>query len=68
MEVAQAPLSMVLSRQEYWGGLPFPSPADLPDPVIDPRSPALQADYLPSELPEKPKRSHMLQQRSRKAK
>ena len=41
-------------RQEYWGGLPFPSPGDLPDPGIEPRSPALQADALPSEPPGKP--------------
>ena len=40
----QAPLSMEFSRQEYQSGLPFPSPADLPDPGIKPRSPALQAD------------------------
>ena len=39
------------SRQEYWSGLPFPSPGDLPDPGIDPRSPALQADSLPAEPP-----------------
>ena len=45
----QAPLSMELSRQEYWSGLPFPSPGDLPDPGINPRSPALQADALTSE-------------------
>ena len=43
----QAPLSMEYSRQEYWSGLPFPSPGDLPDPGIEPRSPALQADALP---------------------
>ena len=42
----QAPLSMGFSRQEYWSGLPFPSPGDLPDPGIEPRSPALQADAL----------------------
>ena len=36
----QAPLSMEFSRQEYWSGLPFPSPGDLPDPGIKPRSPA----------------------------
>ena len=47
----QAPLSMEFSRQEYGSGLPFPSPGDLPDPGIEPRSPALQADALPSELP-----------------
>ena len=39
----QAPLSMGFSRQEYWSGLPFPSPGDLPHPGIKPRSPALQA-------------------------
>ena len=45
----QAPLSMGFSRQEYWSGLPFPSPGDLPDPGIEPRSSALQADTLTSE-------------------
>ena len=50
----QAPLSMGFSKQEYWSGLPFPSPGDLPDPGIKPRSPALQADSLPSEPPGKP--------------
>ena len=45
-----APLSMGFSRQEYWSGLPFPSPGDLPDPGIEPRSPALQADSLPTDL------------------
>ena len=49
----QAPLSMGFSRQDYWSGLPFPSPGDLPYPGIEPRSPALQADALPSEPPEK---------------
>ena len=44
----QAPLYMGFSRQGYWSGLPFPSPGDLPDPGIKPRSPALQADALPS--------------------
>ena len=43
------PLSMGFSRQEYWNGLPFTSPGDLPDPGIKPRSPALQADPLPTE-------------------
>ena len=43
---------MGFSRQEYWSGLPFPSPGDLPDPGIEPRSPALQADSLPSEPPQ----------------
>ena len=45
----QAPLSMGFSRQEYWSGLPFPSPGDLPHPGIEPGSPALQADCLLSE-------------------
>ena len=45
---------MKFSRQEYWSGLPFPSPGDLPDPRIEPRSPALQADALPFEPPGKP--------------
>ena len=43
------------SRQEYWSRLPFPSSRDIPDPGIEPRSPALQADALPSEPPGKPK-------------
>ena len=47
----QAPPSMGFSRQEYGSGLPFPSPADLPNPGIEPRSPALQADTLTSEPP-----------------
>ena len=47
----QAPLSMGFSRQEYWSGLPFPSPGDLPNPGIKPRSPMLQADALSSEPP-----------------
>ena len=48
------PPSVEFSRQEYWSGLPFPSPGDLPDPGIEPRSPALQADALLSEPPGKP--------------
>ena len=47
----QAPLSVGFSRKEHWSGLPFPSPADLPDPGIEPGSPALQADALLSEPP-----------------
>ena len=47
----QASLSMGFSRQVCWSGLPFPSPGDLPNPGIEPRSPALQADSLPSEPP-----------------
>ena len=45
---------MELSRQEYWSGLPFSSPGDLPNPGIEPGSPALQVDSLPSEPPGKP--------------
>ena len=47
----QDPPSMGFFRQEYWSGLPFPSPGDIPDPRIKPRSPALEADALPSEPP-----------------
>ena len=50
----QAPLSMGFSRQEYWSGLPFPSPGDLPNPGTEPGSPALQADSLQSEPPGSP--------------
>ena len=49
----QAPPSMGFSRQEYWSGLPFPSPGDLPDPGIEPGSPTLQAGTLTSEPPGK---------------
>ena len=49
----KAPLFMDFSRQEYWSRLPFPSPRDLPDPGIEPGSPALQVDALPSEPPGK---------------
>ena len=50
----QAPLSIEFFRQEYWSGWPCPPPWDLPDPWIEPVSPASQADYLPSEPPGKP--------------
>jgi len=50
----QASQSIGFSRQEYWNGLPFLSPGDLPDPGIEPRPPTLQADALPSEPPGKP--------------
>ena len=50
----QAPLFMGFPRQEYWSGLPFPSPGDLPDPGVEPRCPALQMDSIPSEPPGKP--------------
>ena len=50
----QAPPSMEFSRQEYWSGLPFPSPGDLPNPGIEPRSPVLWTDALPSEPPGNP--------------
>ena len=45
---------MEFSRHEYWGGLPYPPPGDLPNPGIKLRPPALQADSLPAEPPEKP--------------
>ena len=51
----KAPPFMGFSRQEYWSGLPFPSPGDLPDPGIEPRSPAFQGDALTSEPPGKQK-------------
>ena len=47
----EAPLPMRFSRREYWSGLPFPSPGDLPDPGIEPKSLTLQADSLPYKLP-----------------
>ena len=50
----QAPLSTEVSRQEYWSGLPFTSPEDLPNPGIKLWSPSLQADSVPSELSGKP--------------
>ena len=50
----QAPPSMGFSQEEYWSGLPFLSPGDLPDPGIEPGSSALQADALPSEPSGKP--------------
>ena len=50
----QAPLFKEFFRQEYWSGLPCPSPRDLPNPGIKPRSPALRAGSLPSEPPGKP--------------
>ena len=49
----QAPLSMRFSRQDYWSGLPFPSPGDLPDPRIKPVSPALAGRFFTTELPGK---------------
>ena len=55
----QSSLSMGFSRQEYRSELLFPSPGDLPDPGIEPRSPALQADALPSESPGKPNYLHI---------
>ena len=56
----QAPQSMEFSRQEYWSGLPFPSPQDLPNPVIEPGSPALRADALLSEPPPNPHQLNIL--------
>ena len=54
----QAPLSMGFFRQEYWSGLPFPFPGDLPNSGIEARSPVLQADSLSSEPPEKLPQCH----------
>ena len=54
----QAPLSVGFSKQKYWNGLPFPSPGDLPNPGIEPGSPALPADTLSSEPPGKPQSNH----------
>ena len=50
----QAPLSMGFPKQEYWSGLPFPSPRDLPDPGIEPMSPALAGGFFTTEPPGKP--------------
>ena len=52
----KAPLSTGFPRQEYWSGLPLPSPGDLPDLGIKPESPELQADSLPTDAPRKPKK------------
>ena len=54
MDCSQSHLSTEFSRQECWGGLPFPPSGDLPDPRFEPRSPVLQADSLLSEPPGKP--------------
>ena len=51
---------MGFSRQEYWSGLPFPSPGDLPDPGMEPGSPTWKADPLPSEPPGKPSKSSLV--------
>ena len=56
----QAPLSMELSRQEYWSGLPFLPSGDLLDPGIEPRSPTLKGNYLPSEPTGKPLLSYKM--------
>ena len=60
----QAPLSMGFSRQEYWSGLPFPSPGDLPDPGIELRSPTLQADAVTSAPPGKPLNTRIQSQKT----
>ena len=59
----EAPPSMEFSRQEYWSGLPFPSPGDLPNPGIEPGSPTLQADALLSEPPGKTHELHITVER-----
>ena len=50
----QVPLPMGFPRQEYWSGLPFPSPGDIPDPEIEPKSPALACKFFTTEPPGKP--------------
>ena len=55
----QAPPSMGFSRQEYWSGVPFPSPGDLPNPRLEPRSPALQADAFLSQPPGRPREDQL---------
>ena len=62
----QAPLPMGCPRQENWSGLPFPSPGDLPDSGIKPRSPALLADTLQSELPGKCRRDYSQKEKTKK--
>ena len=64
----QASPSMGFSRQEYWSGLPFPSPGDLPDSRIEPVSPALEADALTSEPPGKPLEVKIDNQKKKKKK
>ena len=59
----QASPFMGFSKQEYWSGLPFPSPGDLPDPGIEPGPPALEADALTSEPPGKPQKAQRRHQR-----
>ena len=65
--VRQAPLSTGFSRQEYWDGLPCPSPGDLPHPGTEPKSSALEADSLLSEPPGKPLSHHNMNQIALKA-
>ena len=60
----QTSLFMGFPGQDYWSGLPFPSPGDLLDPGVEPGSPALQADSLPSEPPEKPNFIHKSEMKS----
>ena len=55
----QAPLSIGFSRQEYWSGLPFPPPGDLPYPEVEPMSPALTGGFFTTEPPGKPTKEHL---------
>ena len=64
----EVPLSMGFSRQDYWSGLPFPSPGDFSNPGIKPGSPALQVDFLPAELPGKQMRVNVVTRGIRSAK
>ena len=62
--VRQAPLSMEFCKQEYWSGLSFPSPGDLPDPGIEPGPPTLQADSFQSGPPGKPPQQAVVQKKT----
>ena len=61
----QASLSMGFSRQEYWSGLPFPCPGDLPDPEIEPKFPALAGRFFTAEPPGKPLKTTVVHSLSR---
>ena len=58
--ICQALLSMEFSRQEYWSGLPFPTPGDLPEPGMEPASPALAGRFFTAKPPEKPLKDEYL--------
>ena len=60
LTLSQLPLSMRFPRQEYWRGLPFPSPGDLPDPVIEPAFPTSAGGFFTVDPPGKPKNTSIL--------